>query len=267
MPDPEGRTHLLILGGTAEAAALAAAALARLGDRLAVTTSLAGRTGHPAPLPGRVRIGGFGGAAGLAAYLAAAAIDLVIDATHPFAAQISAQAAVACAAAAVPRLLLERPPWQRHPLDRWVEVEHLAGAAAALPRLGRRVWLTVGARELGAFAGLGDHHFLVRLIAPPAVPLPLRSHEVILGRGPFNLAEERTILARHSIEVLVAKASGGAATEAKLVAARERDLPVVMVRRPPKPAGERVAGVAPSLDWLATRLAGQGPAAGTEARR
>jgi precorrin-6A/cobalt-precorrin-6A reductase len=166
----------------------------------------------------------------------------------------------------VPRLLLERPPWKRHPLDRWIEVEHVAGAAAVLPRLGRRVWLTVGARELGAFALLPGHHFLVRLIEPPAAPLPLRSHEVLLARGPFNVAGERLIIERHAIEVLVAKASGGAATEAKLIAARERDLPVVMVRRPPKPAGERVADATQALDWLAAQLAGRARAPKEEAR-
>lgn len=255
MPERDGSPHLLILGGTAEAAALAAAAVARFGDRLVVTTSLAGRTEHPAPLPGRVRIGGFGGAEGLAAYLRAEAIALVIDATHPFAAQISAEARQACAEAGVPLLLLERPPWKRHPLDRWIEVADVAGAAGVLPRLGRRVWLTIGRRELGAFAGLGEHHFLVRLVDPPAAPLPLKSCEVLLGRGPFNLAEERRILERHAIEVLVAKASGGGATEAKLVAARERDLPVVMVRRPVKQAGERVDSVGAALDWLSARLA------------
>jgi precorrin-6A/cobalt-precorrin-6A reductase len=201
-----------------------------------------------------VRIGGFGGAEGLAAYLAAERVDCLVDATHPFAAQISAQAAAACDAAAVPRLLLLRPPWRRHPLDRWIEVADLAGAAGVLPQLGRRVWLTVGQRELDAFAGLAQHHFLVRLVDPPAAALPLASCEVVLGRGPFNLAEERRILERHAIEVLVAKASGGAATEPKLVAARERDLPVVMVRRPPPPPGERVEAVAGALDWLAARL-------------
>jgi precorrin-6A/cobalt-precorrin-6A reductase len=254
MPDADGTAHLLILGGTADAAALAAAALQRFGAALAVTTALAGRTEHPAPLPGQVRLGGFGGADGLAAYLAAEGVDCVIDATHPFAAQISAQAAAACDAAHVPRLVLLRPPWKRHPLDRWIEVGDVAGAAAVLPRLGRRVWLTIGQRELGAFAGLTGHHFLVRLVDPPAAPLPLASAELLLGRGPFNLAEERRILERHAVEVLVAKASGGAATEPKLVAARERGLPVVMVRRPPPPPGERVETVAAALDWLGARL-------------
>ena len=256
MPEAERLPHLLILGGTSEAAALAAAALERFGARLAVTTSLAGRTEYPAAIAGDVRIGGFGGSDGLARYLAAARIAVVIDATHPFAAQISAQAAVACAAAGVPRLLLLRPPWKRHPLDRWIEVEDLAGAARALGQLGRRVWLTVGRRELEAFAGLTQHHFLVRLIDPPAAPLPLAACEVLLGRGPFNAAGEGRILDRYAIETLVAKASGGGATEAKLVAARQRDLPVVMVRRPPPPAGQRVDSVAAALDWLAAQLDG-----------
>ena len=255
MPAAERPRHLLILGGTAEAAMLAAAATERLGSALVVTTSLAGRTEHRAPLPGRVRIGGFGGSDGLARYLSEAQVDLVIDATHPFAAQISAQAAAACAAAGVPRLLLLRPEWQRHPLDRWIEVADLAGAAGVLPRLGRRVWLTVGRRDLDAFAGLTRHHFLVRLVEPPPQPLPLASCELLLGRGPFNLAEERRILERYAIEVLVAKASGGAATEAKLVAARERDLPVVMVRRPVPAPGDWVDSIAGALDWLAARLA------------
>lgn len=254
MPDRDRRPHLLILGGTAEAAALAAAALERFAGAIEVTTALAGRTENPAPLPGRVRIGGFGGVAGLRAYLVAERVALVIDATHPFAAQISAQALEACAAESVPRLRLQRPPWPRHPLDRWIEVADLAGAAQALTQLGRRVWLTVGARELAAFAALREHHFLVRLVDRPAAPLPLPRYEVVCGRGPFNLAEERLILERYAIEVLVAKASGGSATEAKLVAARERDLPVVMVRRPPPPPGPRVDSVAAALDWLGARL-------------
>jgi precorrin-6A/cobalt-precorrin-6A reductase len=256
--------RLLVLGGTAEAVALAAATIERYGGAIGVTTSLAGRTERPAPVPGGLRIGGFGGAAGLRAYLDAARIDLVIDATHPFAAQISAQAVEACAAAAVARLVVLRPPWPRHPLDRWIEVDDLAAAAALVPRLGRRVWLTIGHRELAAFAALRDLHFLVRLVDPPATPLPLASCEVVLGRGPFNLAEERLILARHGIDVLVAKASGGDATAAKLIAARERDLPVVMLRRPPPPPGPRVDGVASALAWLDARLARSRPGTGEE---
>jgi len=266
MSDPERRPHLLILGGTGEAQALAAAALERFGARLQVTTALAGLTEHRAPIAGGVRIGGFGGSDGLARYLAAERIGLLVDATHPFAARISAQAQAACAEAGVPRLLLLRPEWQHHPLDRWIEVEDIAGAARALRQLGRRVWLTVGRRELDAFAGLTQHHFLVRLIEPPAAPLPLASYELLLGRGPFHPAGERHILERHGIEALVAKASGGDATEAKLVAARERDLPVVMVRRPRPVAGERVDSVAAALDWLAPRLAGAAARESEEAK-
>jgi precorrin-6A/cobalt-precorrin-6A reductase len=243
--------RLLILGGTAEAAVLARAASAQFGDRLAVTTSLAGRTERPGPLPGQVRIGGFGGPAGLAAYLEEQQIDRVIDATHPFAARISAAARQACAAAGVPRLMLLRPPWRRQPLDHWIEVNDMAAAAGIVGRLGRRAWLTIGAGEVGCFSGVTGVRFLVRLVDPPRRPLPLRFCEVVVGRGPFALAEERHLIARHAIDVLVCKASGGAATEPKLAAARELSLPVVMVRRPPTEPGDAVETVAAALDWLA----------------
>ncbi|HEV2547398.1 MAG TPA: cobalt-precorrin-6A reductase [Stellaceae bacterium] len=255
MSSPERRAHLLILGGTGEAAALAAAALARYGDQLLVTSSLAGTTRAPTPLPGCVRVGGFGGAAGLADYLTAAAVEMVIDATHPFAARISAHAQQACVALGVPRLVLRRPEWTRHPGDRWIEVESAAAAAARLPALGQRAWLTIGARELDAFAELSGIHFLIRTIDPPAHPPPLASYEIIAGRGPFTLASERHILERHAIDVLVARASGGAATEAKLVAARELGLPVLMLRRPPAPCGPSVTSVEDALAWLAGELA------------
>ena len=139
--------RLLILGGTTEAAALARAAIARFGDDVAVTTSLAGRTERPGPIPGQVRIGGFGGATGLAAYLQEHAIDCLIDATHPFAAAMSAEARAACELANVPRLMLLRPPWRRHPLDRWIEVDDMAAAAGVVARIGWRAWLTIGAGE------------------------------------------------------------------------------------------------------------------------
>jgi precorrin-6A/cobalt-precorrin-6A reductase len=255
MSSAEGRAHLLILGGTGEAAVLAAAVIARYGETLLVTSSLAGRTGTPAPLPGRVRIGGFGGAAGLADYLAAAAVAVVIDATHPFAARISAHAQQACDALGVPRLMLRRPAWTHRPGDRWIGVESAAAAAARLPELGRRAWLTIGTRELDAFAGLTGIHFLVRTIDPPTDPPPLASCEIIVGRGPFTLAGERHILEQHAIDVLVVRASGGAATEAKLVAARELGLPVLMLRRPPAPCGASVTSVEDALAWLARELA------------
>jgi precorrin-6A/cobalt-precorrin-6A reductase len=247
--------RLLILGGTAEAAAVARGAADRFGNRLEVITALAGRTEQPGPLPGTVRIGGFGGVDGLAAYLAEAGIDLLIDATHPFADSIARHARLASERSGVPRLVLERPPWRRHPLDRWIEVEDVPGAAAAVNRVGRRCFLTIGAGELGAFAGLSHVHFLVRLIDPPRQSLPLNSYQVVLGRGPFTLAGERQLLRRHGIDVLAAKASGGAATEAKLIAAREMGLPVVMLRRPKPEAGPRVSTVEAALGWLEERLA------------
>jgi precorrin-6A/cobalt-precorrin-6A reductase len=243
--------RLLILGGTAEAAALARDAATRFGDALQVTSSLAGRTERPGPLPGQLRIGGFGGPPGLVAYLRDQAIDRLIDATHPFAARISAEARLACEEARIPRLLLLRPAWRRHPLDRWIEVDSMEVAAAIVGRVGRHAWLTVGAGEIECFSPATDIHFLVRLVDPPRRRLPLRSYNVIVGRGPFSLADERRLLTHHAIEVLVCKASGGGATEAKIIAARERGLPVIMIRRPPPEPGEAVETVEAALDWLA----------------
>ncbi|CAA7626773.1 cobalt-precorrin-6A reductase [Magnetospirillum sp. SS-4] len=234
---------LLILGGTAEAAALARA----VAGRIETVTSLAGRAGIPS-LPGRVRVGGFGGAAGLEAFLRTEAIGRVIDATHPFAARISAHAGTACAALGIPRLMLRRPEWPRHPEDRWTEVADMAGAAAVLPGLGRRAFLTVGAGEVAAFAPVPDVWFLVRLLT--AGPLPLADHAVITGRPPFAEAAERALMAEHRIDVLVSKASGGSATYGKIAAARHLGIPVLMIRRPAPPAGAAVDSVAAAVEWL-----------------
>jgi precorrin-6A/cobalt-precorrin-6A reductase len=244
------RKRLLILGGTAEAAALARGVAARFGDMLQVTNSLAGRTERPGPLPGQIRIGGFGGPRRFAAYLTAHGIDRLIDATHPFATRISAEARLACEEAGVPRLLLLRPPWRRHPLDRWIEVDSLDAAAAIVGCVGRRAWLTVGASEIACFSAATGVRFLVRLVDPPRRHLPLRCYEIITGRGPFTLADERHRLERHAIDVLVCKASGGAATEAKIIAARELSLPVVMVRRPAPEPGQAAETIEAALDWL-----------------
>ena len=174
----------------------------------------------------------------------------MIDATHPFAARVSAEARQACEATAVPRLMLLRPPWRRHPLDRWIEVDDMEAAAGVVARLGRRAWLTIGAGEIACFSAVAGVRFLVRLVDPPRRPLPLRFCQVVVGRGPFALADERHLIAFHAINVLVCKASGGAATEAKLVAAREFSLPVVMMRRPPPEPGDLVQTVDEALDWL-----------------
>jgi precorrin-6A/cobalt-precorrin-6A reductase len=239
-------TRLLILGGTAEAVELAKACATQPG--LEVISSLAGRTRTPGLPPGEVRIGGFGGAGGLACFLRARGIDRVIDATHPFAVRIGAHAEQACREAAVPRLRVLRPPWTRGPGDHWIEVADLAEAARRLPELGRRVFLTVGQQDLGAFAGL-DQWFLVRSIEPPGV-LPLRHGEWLAGRGPFAVENELARLRAYAIDVLVTKASGGAATYAKVAAARQLGLPVVMVRRPPPPPGPVADSVEAALAWL-----------------
>ncbi|MGW2318541.1 cobalt-precorrin-6A reductase [Streptomyces sp. NPDC001680] len=226
--------HVLILGGTTEARRLAADLAARPGIR--VTTSLAGRVARPGAVAGEVRIGGFGGAEGLADWLRTHQVDALVDATHPFAEAITAHAAQAAAVTGVPAVVLRRPGWRPGPGDRWYDVPSLAAAAETLPALGRRVFLSTGRLGLAAFAPLTDLHFVVRSVEPPEPPMPPDT-EVILARGPFTLAEETELLRVHRIEVLVTKDSGGAATSAKLTAARALAVPVVVVRRPPLPPG------------------------------
>ncbi|TXJ77925.1 cobalt-precorrin-6A reductase [Streptomyces lavendulae] len=234
-PPPPPRRHVLVLGGTAEARRLAAA-LAAHPAGIRVTTSLAGRTARPKAPAGEVRIGGFGGAEGLAQWLRAHRVDALVDATHPFAGSITANAARAAAATGVPMVVLRRPGWQPVPGDRWYDVPSLAAAAEALPGLGDRVFLTTGRLGLAAFAHLTGRHFLVRSVERPAPPLPPDT-EILLARGPFTVAGERELLRAHRIDVLVTKDSGGEATAAKLTAARELGLPVVVVRRPALPEG------------------------------
>jgi precorrin-6A/cobalt-precorrin-6A reductase len=244
--------HILVLGGTTEARELAAGLAARPGVR--VTTSLAGRVTRPGALDGDVRVGGFGGADGLAAWLREQRVSAVVDATHPFAAVITANAARAATATGVPLVVLRRPGWQPGPGDRWHPVGSLAAAADLLPRLAaRRVLLTTGRLGLAAFAHLMDRHFVVRSVEPPAPPLPPHI-TVLLARGPFTVPGERALLREHRVDTVVTKDSGGAATAAKLTAARELGVPVVVVRRPELPEGVTavpdVAGVAAALRRL-----------------
>ncbi len=240
--------HVLILGGTTEARRLAALLAAEPAIR--VTSSLAGRVAAPRLPPGEVRIGGFGGTDGLTRWLREHAVDALIDATHPFAGTISFHAADAAAAAHVPLLALRRPGWVPVDGDDWHPVDSLDQAAEVLPSLGERVFLTTGRTGLAAFAGLDELWFLVRSVDPPQAPHPLRMR-VLLERGPFTLDGERAVLREHRIAVLVTKDSGGAATAAKLVAAREAGVPVVLVRRPPVPDGVEVAEDLPTTTaWL-----------------
>ncbi|MEU0602877.1 cobalt-precorrin-6A reductase [Streptomyces sp. NPDC006393] len=226
--------HVLVLGGTTEAREVAATLARRPGVR--VTSSLAGRVSRPGPLDGEVRVGGFGGADGLAAWLREHRVDALVDATHPFAESITRNAARAATATGVPLVVLRRPGWRPEPGDRWHPAASMAAAARLLPGLGRRVFLTTGRLDLAAFAHLADLHFVVRSVEPPEPPMP-PDVRVVLARGPFTVSDETELLRAHRIDVLVTKDSGGAATAAKLTAARRLGLPVVVVRRPPLPEG------------------------------
>jgi precorrin-6A/cobalt-precorrin-6A reductase len=238
---------VLILGGTGEARELARRLDGPAGLR--VISSLAGRVADPALPPGEVRIGGFGGVAGLAGWLSDHQVAAVVDATHPFAETISANAVAACAAAGTPLLSLVREPWTAGPGDRWHEVSSLPAAASLLADLGQRVFLTTGRQGLAAFAGLTGPWFLIRCVDPPAGPLPAR-HQVILARGPYDIAAEHALLAEHRIDVLVTKNSGGPLTEGKLDAARDLGIPVVMISRPAAAAAESVTAVSDAVRWV-----------------
>ena len=241
---------VLILGGTAEARALAADLHSREDCR--VVSSLAGRVGDPALPEGEVRIGGFGGAAGLARYLRDESIDTFVDATHPFALHISAQAAQAADESRVRLIALRRPGWSAQPGDRWIcvnDVIEAARFAAQLPEDGC-VFVTTGRRDLEAFAGDARHSYLIRSIEPPATVLPPR-HTVVLDRGPFTLDEEAALMERYAVTALVTRNSGGEATEAKLTAARRRGIPVIIVDPPAPPVGVEVAAdVAAAVELL-----------------
>lgn len=222
--------RILILGGTGEARDLAQALLAA---GHSIVTSLAGVTEKPVLPAGQVRIGGFSGAGGLAAYISAENIELVIDATHPFAAQMSRQASETCRPAGVPILRLERPPWEARSDDRWTTVASIAEAANAVPA-GARVLLTIGRKEAALFFARGDISGIARMIEPPADQQP--AHWCVLReRPPFSVAAEVELMTTHGITHLVTKNAGGDATASKLEAARVRGIPVVMVSRPVKP--------------------------------
>lgn len=243
--------RVLILGGTAEARALAADLDAA---GVPVVSSLAGRVARPRLPVGAVRIGGFGGPDGLAVWLHTEGITAVVDATHPFAQGISASARIAAPAADVPLLRLERPGWTAGPGDDWHWVDDLDAAAALVPRLGTRVLLTSGRQGLAAFAGVADAWFLVRCVDPPEPPLPPHA-EVLLDRGPYTVDGEESLVAAHRIDLVVTKDSGGPLTEAKLEVARRHGLPVIVVRRPPRADVATVATVADAATWARARQA------------
>jgi precorrin-6A/cobalt-precorrin-6A reductase len=245
---PANPLRVLILGGTTEANRLARAVAQD--PQIDAILSYAGRTENPTRPPMAWRLGGFGGIDGLVAYLRAENIARVVDATNPFAAQMSTHAIAACALAGVPLLALERPPWQRVSGDRWIEVDDLNAAAAALGTAPRRVFLGIGRQQLEIFAAHPQHSYLVRLVDPPRAPLPLPDAEVIVARGPFDRIGDRAMLENFRADIVVAKNAGGDAASAKIEAARDLALTVVMVRRPFIPARETVETVAEVLHWL-----------------
>ena len=249
------RPHLLILGGTTEASALAAACAAR---GLPATLSYAGRTANPAAQPVPVRVGGFGGAEGLAAWMAAAGVTHLVDATHPFAARISAHAIAAAALARRPLVALTRPPWQAEAGDRWSHVADIPAAVAALAGPRQHILLALGRMHVEAFAAQPQHHYVLRFVDPPAARPALPDHHLVVDRGPFTVAGDRALIATHRIDRIVCKNAGGAGARAKLVAAREAGVPVLMIDRPALPDRPTVERVAAVFDWLAGHAADRG---------
>ena len=238
--------RVLLLGGTTEASQLARA----LNDaRVDAIFSYAGRTESPVAQPLPTRVGGFGGVAGLQAWLQAQRITHVVDATHPFAAQMSGNAVQACTAAGAPLLAFERPAWVAQAGDQWEYVADIAGAVAALPQTPARVFLAIGRQHLLPFARCAQHHYLLRLV--DAVPnLPLPHAQVVIARGPFTVDGDRALLQQHGITHVVAKNSGGSGAAAKLEAARALGVPVIMISRPEIAERSTAATVAQVMEWL-----------------
>ncbi|MDD2705783.1 MAG: cobalt-precorrin-6A reductase [Acidocella sp.] len=239
---------VLLLGGTTEASRMARALA---GAGVAGVFSYAGRTDTPLPQPMPTRIGGFGGVEGLADYLRAEAVTHVIDATHPFAVQMSRNAVTACTQTGIPLLALERPPWVPQAGDDWQNLPSQEAALAALPMAPARVFLAIGKQGVAAFAARPEHHYLLRLVDPPAAPPPLPNAEIVLARGPFTLADDLALLRGYGIELIIAKNAGGEGARAKLDAARALGLRVLMIERPTPPTRQVAANVEDALSWLA----------------
>lgn len=241
------RPRVLILGGTGDGRALATEAA----GNFAITYSLAGRTRDPA-LPDAVetRTGGFGGPDALAAWLKDKEIAAVIDATHPFAAQIAAHAEQAAAETGTPRLKLVRPAWDETAGDAWHHVPDVPAAVSLLPAIGRTAFLSIGRQEIASFADVEGVRLVIRSIDPPENADNLADAVYITGRGPFTTTQESALLREHGIDVVVSKNAGGAATYPKIAAARQAGIPVIMINRPPPPSGPVVSDVGAAIRWL-----------------
>ena len=237
----------LLLGGTGDANALAEA-LARA--RIDAVYSYAGRTqiplGHTLP----TRIGGFGGARGLADYIKQQRITHVIDATHPFAVEMSRHAVAACAATNTSLIALERAPWMRMSGDNWIEVADIDAAVDALPDAPARVFLAIGRQHIAPFAAKPQHGYTLRFVDAPDSALPLQNADLIVSRGPFTLESDRALMTSRKIDILVARNSGGNGARAKIDAARELGIPVIMIARPALPDRPRVESVEQAMAWL-----------------
>ncbi|HUD90762.1 cobalt-precorrin-6A reductase [Sphingobium sp.] len=239
--------NILILGGTTEASALARL-LAERGER--ATLSYAGRVDSPRPQPVPVRVGGFGGAVGLADYLRAQGVTHLVDATHPFAATMSANAATAARMACIAHVALTRPAWSATTGDRWTHVPDLAAALAALDGPARRIMLALGRMHADAFAARPRHFFLLRFIDPPATPPPLINYHLVIDRGPFDMASEMRLMQAHGIDLVLCKNAGGTGAQAKLLAARNLGLPVLMIDRPALPDRLELHAPRAVLHWI-----------------
>lgn len=240
---------MLILGGTGEGRALGDAITDD--PRFKAIYSVAGRTKAPLLPDHESRVGGFGGVDGLASYLMANSIDILVDATHPFATIMSANASQAAEMTHVPLIAITRPGWAAGPDDRWSEAATLEAAAKAIGVAPARVFLTIGKNDLTAFRAMPQHHYVIRSVDPPDVKDLPPDHVVIAARGPFSVADDVALLKRHRIDVIVSRNSGGRATESKLIAARALGVPIIMVVRPPLVrVAARFTTVSEALDWL-----------------
>lgn len=237
----------MILGGTTEARALAQSVAEA---DFAAIYSYAGRTVSPEPLPVPTRIGGFGGAEGLARYIRDSGITHIIDATHPFARIMSRNAALACVETGVPLIALTRPAWTPVNGDIWVHAPDMESAVDALDTEPQRIFLAIGRKEVGQFAARPQHHYLLRLVDPPRTPPPLPDHHIVLDKGPFDLESDTALLQNHRIGLIVSKNSGGEGARAKLDAARALGLPVLMIDRPEMPERVEVTSVREVMAWL-----------------
>ncbi len=217
---------------------------------LEITLSLAGRTASPAAQPVPIRVGGFGGAAGLADYLAAERIDALIDATHPYANLISANAVIAARRNGVPLIALQRPPWIKVSGDLWIEVSDVREAVRSIGQTPRRAFIALGRNELAPFRDAPQHYYLIRSVDPVDPPLPLPHVGYVTGRGPFSEADDRGLMTEHRIDVVVAKNSGGPATYGKIAAARALGIDVIMLRRPVASDGAAVETIEDIIAWL-----------------